>query len=477
MADNHSNIYECECHVDARSAKAVYNSTEKKLTVQYTDNGETPTWPSLIVGVLPSTDDSPHTIIAISPPSSRSHKSPNQSLRTLQTISVTKLPGPFLTTHTIQPQIEPQPAWLPDREQLPTTHIVISTNSGTGLATSFHETLLVPFLSLLNLSQHKHYLVHSTTSAQTITELTRNLFLPTANSGLAQRIILLSGDGGVTDIVNALMLGKRRDTYRAPLLVLLPLGTGNALAHSARLSWDGTEGLSAMARGVGRELPLMRVEFSPGTKVVHAGVEEEIEGKTEAGLPLVFGAVVTSWGLHASLVADSDSVEYRKFGVERFQRAAKENLFPADGSEPHAYKARVSLKRSGGAVDEGWVDVGKGKYSYVLATLVSNFESSFVISPDSKPLDGRLRVVHIGHFGGEEVMRIMNLAYQGGKHVQDGAVGYEEVEGIRIDFSGTEKDSRWRRICVDGNIFKVEVDGWVEVTKEPSNVLRLNSLA
>jgi diacylglycerol kinase family enzyme len=477
MADHHSNIYECECHVDARPAKAVYSSAETKLTFHYTDNRETPTWLSHIIGVLPGTDDSPHTIIAVSPTSLRSYNSPNQSLPTLQTISVTKLPVPFLTTHTIQPQIESQPAWLPHREKLPTTHIVISTTSGTGLATSFHTTLLVPFLSLLNLSQHKHYLVHSTTSAQTITELTQNLFLPTANSGLAQRIILLSGDGGVTDIVNALMHGKRRDTYRAPLLVLLPVGTGNALAHSARLSWDGTEGLSALARGMGRWLPLMRVEFSAGTKVMRAGEEEEIEGKTEAGLPLVFGAVVTSWGLHASLVADSDSVDYRKFGVERFQRAARENLFPADGSGPHAYRARVSVKRSGGAGEEGWVDVGKGEYSYVLATLVSNFERDFVISPDSKPLDGRLRVVHIGHFGGEEVMRIMNLAYEGGKHVQDGAVGYEEVEGVRIDFAGTEKDSRWRRVCVDGTIFRVEEDGWVEITKEPSKVLQLNSLA
>ena len=234
-----------------------------------------------------------------------------------------------------------------------------------------------------------------------------------------------------------------------------------------------------MARGVGRGLPLLRVEFSAGTKVVLAEGEgeEEIEGRAETGRPLVFGAVVASWGLHASLVADSDSVEYRKFGVERFQRAARENLFPADGSGAHAYKARVSLKRGGGRGEEGWVVMGREEYSYVLATLVSNLERNFVVSPDSKPLDGRLRVVYIGHLGGEEVMRIMDLAYQGGKHVQDGAVGYEEVEGVRIDFAGTEKNSRWRRICVDGTIFRVEEDGWVEITKEPSKVLQLNSLA
>ena len=229
-----------------------------------------------------------------------------------------------------------------------------------------------------------------------------------------------------------------------------------------------------MARGVGKGLPLLRVEFSAGTKAVLPGGkgEGEIEGRTAAGRPLVFGAVVASWGLHASLVADSDSEEYRKFGVERFRRAAKENLFPADGSAAHAYKAKVSLKR-----EEGWVEVGREEHSYVLATLVSNLERDFVISPDSKPLDGRLRVVHFGHLGGDEVMRIMDLAYEGGKHVEDGAVGYEEVEGVRIDFAGTERDGRWRRICVDGTIFRVEEDGWVEITKEPSKVLQLNVLA
>lgn len=479
MADHCSGIYECECEVDTRTAKAVYDSRETKLTIHYADNGETPTWPSHIVGVLRGTNDSPHTIIAVSSPSSQNDSSLNQSLPALQTISVTNLPAPFLTTYTIQSQIEIQPPRLPHREQLPTTHIVLSTASGTGLAISFHTTLLAPLLSLLNLRQHKDYLMHPTTSAQTITQLTQNLFLPTANTGLAQRIILLSGDGGVTNIVNALMQGKRSDKYRAPLLVLLPAGTGNALAHSTGLSWDGTEGLSAMARGFGKAIPLLRVEFSMGAKTVLPGGEGEveIEGRTVAGRPLVFGAVVASWGLHASLVADSDSEEYRRFGVERFRRAAEENLFPADGSEPHAYRAKVSFKMSGDAREEGWVEVGREAHSYVLATLVSNLERDFVISPDSKPLDGRLKVVHFGYLLGEEVMRIMDLAYQGGKHVQDGIVGYEDVEGVRIDFAGTEKDGRWRRICVDGTIFRVEEDGWVEITKEPSKVLQLNVLA
>jgi hypothetical protein len=103
---------------------------------------------------------------------------------------------------------------------------------------------------------------------------------------------------------------------------------------------------------------------------------------------------------------------------------------------------------------------------YVLATLVSNLERTFRISPASQPLQPQLRVVHFGPVGGEEAMRVMGLAYQGGKHVDEEAVGYEAVRGLRIEFQGLEKEGKWRRICVDGKIVRVEGDGWVEVRLE-----------
>jgi hypothetical protein len=109
---------------------------------------------------------------------------------------------------------------------------------------------------------------------------------------------------------------------------------------------------------------------------------------------------------------------------------------------------------------------------YVLATLVSNLEKTFTISPSSKPLDGQLRLVHFGPMpSGKEVMGVMGQAYQGGKHVADPAVGYEDIEGLRIDFEGKEEDGRWRRICVDGKIVRVDKDGWIELRKEPRHVL------
>ncbi len=113
---------------------------------------------------------------------------------------------------------------------------------------------------------------------------------------------------------------------------------------------------------------------------------------------------------------------------------------------------------------------------YILATLVSNLEEGFTVSPYSEPLDGKLRVVSIGAVGPEEVVRLLGLAYQGGKHVDDehGLVGYEEVEGLKIEFDEEDDDGvehenekgRWRRVCVDGLIVECPKGGWVEVRRD-----------
>lgn len=75
---------------------------------------------------------------------------------------------------------------------------------------------------------------------------------------------------------------------------------------------------------------------------------------------------------------------------------------------------------------------------------------------------------------GEKLGEIIMLGYQSGAHVQRPEVLYEEVDGMRIemkeeDIEGDERDedkggdARWRRICVDGKIYKVEKGGVVEV--------------
>ena len=347
-------------------------------------------------------------------------------------------------------------------------HVVISGGSGTGLASAMWEHLVKPVLAFGGLIE-QDYAVHATTSASSITELVKSSILPAANQGIAQHILLLSGDGGVVDIVNTLLSLSPSGKYMKPVLSLIPAGTGNALANSAVITSDRTTGLRTLFRGTTRPLPIFRATFSSGARLlVNEGQDErELDGTFDSK-PVAHGAVVCSWGLHATLVADSDTTEYRKFGAERFKMAGTEALYPSDGGPPHAYKGKVSISRPG---KTEWEVYGGNTHGYVLATFVSQLEAGFKISPASRPLDGKLRLVHFGALSGDNAMGIMSKAYEGGQHMKDSNVGYEEIGGLRIEFN--EDDARWRRVCIDGTIVRVEQGGSMELSTDLDAVVDL----
>ena len=348
------------------------------------------------------------------------------------------------------------------------THVILSTGSGHQQAAVFYDEVVGPILAAVYPNDHQKFQVHTTTSATSVFELANNVIFSRANAGTALRIIVLSGDGGVIDLVNGLSSHLTSSSYVAPQVVLLPLGTANALYHSINVGTTNTWGINALASSQSRPLPSFTASFSSGARLLvdEARKEEELSKDPSTGRPTLHGAVVCSWGMHASLVADSDTTEYRKFGVERFKMAAKEALYPADGSVPHAYKAKVSV-----LTGEEWTPLKDEEHMYTLATMVSNLEQPFCISPHSKPLDGSIHLVHFGPTSGDEAMRLMGLAYQGGKHIEESAIRYEAIDGIRIEFEGKEDEGRWRRICVDGKIVRVEKDGWVELMKDTRRVL------
>jgi diacylglycerol kinase family enzyme len=353
------------------------------------------------------------------------------------------------------------------------THVIISTGSGGKLAKQFFDQAVTPVLQALFPSSYSDIHIHTTESESSILDLAKDVFFPKADADKSLRIILLSGDGGVVDLVNGLLAKPASANYKPPQVVLIPLGTANALYHSINPSKDNTWGLSALAKESYHPLPVFTTTFSPGARLLvdEARKEEELPTDPENGHQILHGAVVCSWGMHASLVADSDTTEYRKFGIDRFKMAAKEALYPADGSPPHPYKAEISLLKG-----SEWKKVEGDEHMYVLATPLSNLEKTFTISPASKPLTGDLRFVHFGPTNGDEAMRIMGLAYQGGKHVDDPLVHYEAIDGLRINLGGREENGRWRRICIDGKIVRLEKDGWVELRKESRRVLDVASI-
>ncbi|KAF2280277.1 uncharacterized protein EI97DRAFT_411421 [Westerdykella ornata] len=440
------------------------NSRNQEQTIETKD----------LVTILPDNDSNNGTtslIIHVSPQPADSTTPP--------TLNITK----GTPTSTPPPQISSPPS-LPSTLEYE-THIIISTGSGTNLASSFFKQAVSPLLHALFPSLYpRNVNVHTTESASSILDLTNRELLPAANSGRHLLIILLSGDGGIVDLVNGLLAHgpNRGESYVPPKLIPLPLGTANALYHSTYpptrqdQTW-GLRFLSTVLSSPGqhpsststpttnliqwRALPTFTATFSPGSKLLIDEARSSCPLPRDAhGTDTLHGAVVFSWGMHASLVADSDSAAYRRFGIERFKMAAKEALYPADGGMPHAYKGRV-------LESEVWTPLQEEQHMYVLATLVSRLEKTFTISPSSTPLGDSLHLVRFGPRSGDDAMRLMSLAYQDGKHVQDPAVLYEGIDGLRIEFGvdGGETEERWRRVCVDGKIVVVGEAGWVEVRK------------
>ena len=348
-------------------------------------------------------------------------------------------------------------------------HVMVSVRSGTCEAEEFFDKIVQPTLKALGLVPGS-YEVHYTTSDSTITTFASTHLNAVANAGVPQTVVLLSGDGGMVDIINGLITTPHTTDYVKPTIGLLVLGTGNALANSSGLNQNShTKGLRTLLQGKPVPVPTFVAKFSPGSALLVDEARKNLPLPTldSTAVGILHGAVVCSWGLHASLVADSDTEEYRKFGSERFQMAAKELLTPSDGSSSHAYRGKVTVFGSDGSSKQ----LDRTEYMYMLATLVSNLEATFRISPASKPLDGKLRLVHFGVLDPSEVMRILGGAFDGGKHVDDDAVGYEVVEGLRIDFE--ESDAKWRRVCVDGKIIVVSEGGWVEIRRESKEVVDL----
>ncbi len=356
------------------------------------------------------------------------------------------------------------------KEGLPNIHVIVSAKSGLCKAKLFCDEIVRPVFAACDLKNEEDYVVQETKSVRSVTDFARTVLLPRANKGQPQTVLLLSGDGAIVDIVNELLSSSQSDVYVKPVIGLVAMGTGNALAHSTGLTNDDTMGFASFLRGTPYILPTFTATFSAGSEfVVDEGRRAEpLPQPKGSELGVIYGAVVCSWALHAALVADSDTSEYRKHGSDRFLMAAKELLSPSDGSQPHRFKGTITLIQKDEKGKEVRTPLDRQEHMYILATLVSNLEQTFTISPSSRPLDGQLRLVHFGPLSGDEVMRIMKLAYQGGGHVKEDVVAYEDIDGLRIDFD--EPDGRWRRVCVDGKIVRVGEGGWVEVRREERDV-------
>ncbi|KAI0508556.1 ATP-NAD kinase-like domain-containing protein [Xylaria bambusicola] len=363
-------------------------------------------------------------------------------------------------------------------------HVVVSVRSGTGLSAQFYENVLAPLLEALGLSasgedpgQKASYHLLVTQDAESVKNFAKDLAVrDRAETGVEHTVVLLSGDGGVIDMLNGYASESADITSSSPpLIAILPLGTGNALFNSLHkkattpASSDLVQGLRTLLRGTAAPLPSFKAVFPTGSRTIT--YSETGDNSTTASTPSLgeqaeyithlYGVVVASYGFHSQLVWESDTPEYRKHGAKRFQMVAEELL-----KESHAYRATVEIAQSSPATGGGKMmkKLDRDLHAYILATTVSNLEKTFCISPASQPLDGQLRLVHFGPADGKKTMDIMMAAYDGGKHIGMDGVGYEEMDEIRI--TTHEEDARWRKVCIDGTIVEIPAGGCMVVEKE-----------
>jgi len=380
-------------------------------------------------------------------------------------------------------------------------HVIVSTRSGTGQAERFYDDVLRVLLEKLGLhpsvsqelpgvpgaqpSSSRTYNLLVTRSSQSIKEFATHLWKPEAvnpagpaaeNKG--RSIVLLSGDGGVVDLLN----GPDGQGDHRTAIALLPLGTGNALFHSLHKPHYSASpgsaapsplvlGLRSLFRGTASPLPTFRASFSPGATLVSSSPPEDAaadDGAAGAEQPAdevdhLYGAIVASYGFHAQLVWESDTPAYRRHGDKRFGMVAQELL-----KTSHAYRAAVEARTPAPPS----VGLGRDTFGYVLVSMVSNLERNFTVSPASRPLDGKLRLVHFGAVGADRTMQIMGQAYRDGAHVamrwtdddgREDGVGYDEVDEVTVTVR--ERDARWRKVCIDGTIVEVPEGGWMSVRK------------
>lgn len=392
--------------------------------------------------------------------------------------------------------------------------VIVSTGSGTGKAQGVWQHVLAPLLEVAATGRpcgdaaerDQKTVAQAPRCGLLVTDSIRSvrrfaeLRLGDKSSAAAAAtgtIILLSGDGGIVDLLNGHGGGSGPSTYA---VALLPLGTGNALFHSShRPLYDDdpclsplVAGLRTLFHGTAVQLPSFRADFSPGARLVAASSsgspspviggdeadDEEKEKVTDdmpppSSLSHLHGAIVASYGFHASIIYESDTPQYRRHGDKRFAMVAQELL-----RDPHSYAARLLVRRPG--VDRGGplVPLARQRHAYVLATLVSSLERTFTISPTSRPLDGKLRLLHFGPVGARRIMDVMMAAYDDGKHVglrwdDDGdEVAYEEVDELRLEVGENEPD-RWRNVCIDGTIVQLPPGGSMSVRKAERPSLRI----
>ncbi|GEQ70570.1 hypothetical protein JCM33374_g4248 [Metschnikowia sp. JCM 33374] len=325
-------------------------------------------------------------------------------------------------------------------------YVLDSTKSGPELRTidtSVYGRIIRPLFE--DVFKVKHTYV-ATTSSTSIEEFSSTL----ESTGKPILMIIIAGDTSVGEFVNSL---SKKSSGKIKVFVV-PAGTGNSLALSLGIT-DEAKAIQRLFLHTDENVSpfhLYEAKFPEGSFLLqNTGRQKPLLG------PVLF-VVVASWAFHASLVADSDTEEMRKHGINRFKVAAHENL-----TRRQEYNGILTIEG-----EKNKKIVHKGPFAYLVITPSQKFEPTFTISPKGDIFNSDLYVIGFQTENDESyILEIMKEVYNEGAHTKDERVFYDQVDNqstIAVTL-GRNQSLETRRFCIDGAV--------VVVPDNEENILRV----
>lgn len=296
--------------------------------------------------------------------------------------------------------------------------IIDSIFSGTGRneRKDVYRKIIEPLFHLLGI-EHRYF---ATQNEDSIKEFAQSLDINTEKT-----IIFLSGDTSISEFVNDL---PEIEQETAVNVAVIPCGTGNSLSLSLGID-NIIQAVANILLGTKVPFNLYQTTFPKDSYFMFQDKKAIIKE------PLVFTTVL-SWAFHASIVADSDTKELRKFGLERFKMAAMKNL-----EKEQKYVGTIMINDK----------PVNGPFAYWLVTSVTRFEPTFEILPHGDIGDDSLYMVAVNAKYGTELLDIMKEVYDNGRHIGDEKVTYMQItkdQEIKVKLGADSKN----RFCIDGSI-------------------------
>ncbi|KAK5822881.1 ATP-NAD kinase-like domain-containing protein [Linnemannia elongata] len=321
------------------------------------------------------------------------------------------------------------------------------------------------------------------------------------------KIMVIGGDGTVHEVINGILQGIHgsspssgppfvNDNFRPKIeLSIIPAGTGNAIATSQGVT-NSQAALHCFLTG--KSVPLRLVQVSQRNNASHANTtttttnsngDNDSNSTQGAWKPVMYTAVVNSFGLHCATVFDAEGL--RSFGNVRFKASALKNIaflkqYPArvELFGPYQKYDRPShqlIANTNTAIASPQHDQQQqqqqqqqqpsvtlpGPFTYLMLTKQPTLEPGFVPTPFANTSDEWLDILAVQNAGRGQILDILGDAVKEGLHVKrHDKVDYYKAKVVEIETPAQG------RLCVDGEFLDIAAgpEGRVrfEVVSDPN---------